>query len=120
MEKACLRLMKILVDVQSIHPYSFSNRTVLPPVLEYCYLQIIEAKEESTVFENFLIKCMIFVQSVVQCASYSPNKSGRVVGQSTPTIEETKGTLARQAEEIVLSLLDKQRLVVLCEILVRR
>lgn len=120
LDKACLRLMKIFVEVQSTHPYSFSNRVVLPPVLEFCYIQITELKEESEPFETFLIKCMIFLQSVIQCVSYSPNKSGRVVGQSTPTLEDAKGNLARQAEEIVMSLLDKQRLVVLCEILVRR
>ena len=118
-DKACLRLMKIFIEVQSIHPYSFSNRTVLPPVLEFCYIQITEPVEENVPFETFFIKCMIFLQSVIQCVAYRPNKSGRVVGQST-TLEEAKGNLARQAEEIVMSLLDKQRLVVLCEILVRR
>lgn len=120
MDKACLRLMKIFIEVQSTHPYSFSNRTVLPLVLEFCYIQITEPKEENVHLETFLIKCMIFLQSVIQCVAYRPNKSGRVVGQSTPTLEEAKGNLARQAEEIVMSRLGKQRLVVLCEILVRR
>jgi hypothetical protein len=119
-EKACLRLMKILVEVQSTHPYSFSNLAVLPPVLEFCYAQIAEPKERSVVFEPFLIKCTIFVRSVIQCVAYRPNKAGRVVGQTTPTMEETKGTLARQAEEILLVLLGNQRLVLLCGILVRR
>lgn len=119
-DKACLKLMKIFVEVQSTHPYSFSNRVVLPSVLGFCYIQITEVKEDNVPFEPFLIKCMIFVQSVIQCGAYRPNKTGRVVGQSTTTMEETKANLARQAEEIVMSLLNKQRLVVLCEILVRR
>ncbi|CAK9199162.1 unnamed protein product [Sphagnum jensenii] len=118
-EKACLRLMKILVEVQSTHPYSFSNLAVLPPVLEFCYAQIAEPKERRVIFEPFLIKCTIFVRSVIQCVAYRPNKAGRVVGQTTPTMEETKGTLARQAEEILLVLLGNQRLVLLCGILVR-
>lgn len=119
-DKACLRLMKIFIEVQSTHPYSFSNRAVLPPVLEFCYIHITEPKEENLPFEVFLIKCMIFLQNVIECVAYRPNKSGRVVGQSTPTLEEAKGNLARQAEEILVSLLDKQRLVVLCEIIIRR
>jgi hypothetical protein len=105
--------MKIFIEVQSAHPYSFRNRAVLPPVLEFCYIQITEPKDEIMPFETFLIKYMIFLQSVIQCIAYRPNKSGRVVRQSTPTLEEAKGNLARQAEETVMSLLDKQRLVVL-------
>ncbi|BBN14841.1 importin-11 [Marchantia polymorpha subsp. ruderalis] len=119
-EKACLRLMKTLVEVQSTHPFSFSNKAVLPPVLDFCYVQVTEQSGGSTMFEHFLIKCMIFIQSVIQCASYRSHKAGRVVGASTPSLEEAKGNLAGQAEEILQSLLDKQRLVVLSEILVRR
>jgi hypothetical protein len=120
LNKACLRLMKILIEVQSTHPYSFSNRDVLPPVLDFCYLQITESTEESEPFETFVIKCMFFLQSIIQCVSYRPSKSGRVVGQSTPTLEEAKGNLARQADAILMSLLDNRRLVLLCEVLVRR
>ncbi|KAL2621919.1 hypothetical protein R1flu_002124 [Riccia fluitans] len=119
-EKACLRLMKTLVEVQSTHPYSFSNKAVLPSVLEFCYIQVTERSAGASMFEHFLIKCMMFVQSVIQCPSYRSQKAGRVVGQSTPSLEEAKGNLAGQAEEILQSVLDKQRLVVLSEILVRR
>lgn len=120
LNKACLRLMKILIEVQFTHPYSFSNREVLPPVLDFCYIQITKSTEESEPFETFVIKCMFFLQSIIQCVSYRPSKSGRVVGQSTPTLEEAKGNLARQADAILMSLLDNQRLVLLCEVLVRR
>ncbi|CAM6098378.1 unnamed protein product [Calypogeia fissa] len=119
-EKACLRLMKTLVEVQGVHPYSFSNKSVLPLVLDFCYIQVTEQSGDSNMFEHFLIKCMLFIQSVIQCVAYRSIKSGRVVGQTTRSMEETKGNLAGQAEEILQSLLDKQRLVLLTEILVRR
>jgi hypothetical protein len=118
-EKACLRLMKTLVDVQGAHPYSFSNKSVLPPVLEFCFVQVTEHSDAS-MFEHFVIKCMLFIQSVIQCVAYRSIKSGRVIGQTTQSMEETKGNLAGQAEVILQSLLDKQRLVLLTEILVRR
>ena len=37
-EKACLRLMKIFIKVQSSHPYSFSNKNVLLLVFVFCYI----------------------------------------------------------------------------------
>lgn len=119
-DRACLRLMKILVEVQGVHPYSFSNKRVLPPVLDFCYIQVTKQSGDSNIFEHLLIKCMLFIQSVIQCVAYRANKSGRVIGQSTQSMEETKGNLAGQAEEIIQSLLDKHRLVLLAEILVRR
>eukprot|EP00249_Psilotum_nudum_P007668 c20733_g1_i1 orf=1506-4013(-) len=119
-EKACLKLMKTLVEVQKIHPYSFSDRSVIPPVLDFCYKVITEPQGYDDSFEQFLIQCMIFVQTVVQCKEYRPAEMGCVVGQATITMEERKKNLAKQAMEIVTTLLDKEHLLVLCDILVRR
>lgn len=120
MEKACLKLMKTLNEMQETHPYSFSNKAVLPPVLQFCFRQVAEEKWEHDCFEQFVIQCMTFIQSVVQCTAYWPTKSGRVVGALGPSIEETKCALAKQAEETVRTLLNNEHLVVLCDVLVKR
>lgn len=119
-EKSCLKLFKTLVDLQTIHPYTFSDSTILPPVLDFAYRMITEPQNFMDSFDQLLIQSMILVQTVVQCKEYAASITGRVVGPTTATLQEAKETLARKAEEILKSLLDNQRVLLLCEVLVRR
>ncbi|XP_024543668.1 importin-11 [Selaginella moellendorffii] len=120
MEKALLKLMKVLVTVQNHHPFSFSSELVLPPVLNFACDQITEQKWDTDLFEPFLMRCMHCVQQVLQCKAYRPSKTGRVLGEISLTRDETKAKLARQAEQLLSSLLDKKRVLLLCETLLRR
>lgn len=119
-EKGCLKLLKTLFEVQTTHPYSFSDRTVLPPVLDFCYRMVTEPQSYGDAFEQFLIQCMVFIQTVIQCKEYKAAATGRVLGNTIATLEETKGNLAKKADEILKSLLDNKRVLLLCDILVRR
>lgn len=119
-EKSCLKLFKTLVDLQTVHPYTFSDSTILPPVLDFAYRMITEPQNFVDSFDQLLIQSMILVQTVVQCKEYAASITGRVVGPTTATLQEAKETLARKAEEILKSLLDNQRVLLLCEVLVRR
>ncbi|KAJ7540520.1 hypothetical protein O6H91_10G020100 [Diphasiastrum complanatum] len=119
-KKACMKLMKTLVEIQTAHPHSFSDKTILPVLLEFCCTTITEPKQETISFEHFLIECMIFIQNIIQCVEYRPSKTGRVLGQLTPTMEEAKANLARRAQEIISTILENKRLLVLCQILVQR
>lgn len=119
-EKSCLKLLRTLVDVQTVHPYTFSDSTILPSVLDLSYRMITEPQNYGDSFEQLLIQCMIFIQTVIQCKEYTVIGTGRVVGQTTATIQEARETLARKAEEILKSLLNNQRVLLLCDILVRR
>ena len=62
-EKACLRLMKIFIKVQSSHPYSFSNKNVLLLVFVFCYIQITKPLEENVPFQTIFVNHMIFLQN---------------------------------------------------------
>eukprot|EP00250_Pteridium_aquilinum_P001245 c11455_g1_i1 orf=570-3623(-) len=119
-EKSCLKLLKSLVDLQTVHPYTFSDSTILPPVLDFSYRMITEPQNLVDSFEQLLIQSMILVQTVVQCKEYAVTGTGRVVGTTTATLQEAKETLGRKAQEILKSLLDNQRVLLLCEVLVRR
>ena len=119
-EKACLKLLKTLVDVQTVHPYTFIDDTILPRLLQLCYWLITEPQNYADSFEQLLIYSMIFIQTVIQCKEYTVMGTGRVLGQTSPTIQEAKESLARKAEGILKSLLDDQHVLLLCDILVRR
>ncbi|MCO5560305.1 hypothetical protein L7F22_013917 [Adiantum nelumboides] len=118
-EKSCLKLLKSLVDLQTIHPYTFSDNSILPPVLEFSYRMIAEPQTSVDSFDQLLIQSMVFIQTILQCKEYTVSGIGRVVGSST-TLQDMKETLGRKAEAIKKSLLDNQRVLLLCEVLVRR
>jgi hypothetical protein len=115
-----LKLLKTLVDVQTVHPYTFIDGTILPPLLQLCYLLITEPQNYADSFEQLLIYSMIFIQTIIQCKEYTVMGTGRVLGQTNATIEEAKEALARKAEGTLKSLLDEQHILLLCDILVRR
>ncbi|KAH7441944.1 hypothetical protein KP509_03G063300 [Ceratopteris richardii] len=120
LEKSCLKLMKLFVNLQTVHPYTFSDSSILLPVLEFSYRMITEPQIYGDLFDQLLIQSMIFIQTVLQCKAYSISGTGRVVGSSTTDPQEMKAMLGRKAEGIIKSLLDNQRVLLLCDVLVRR
>ena len=120
LEKACLKLIKTINDVQLTHPYSFSSESVMLPALEFCYKQVTEGQAGlETAFEPFLIQCLILLQNVLKSVAYKQPKTGGVVGE-TPTLQQTKARLSMQGFSIVESFYDPKKVVAIAGILVER
>ncbi|KAL0708327.1 hypothetical protein Bca4012_074753 [Brassica carinata] len=119
-KKACVKLMKVLAVIQSRHPYSFGDKCVLPVVVDFCLNKITDPEQASLPFEEFFIQCMVMVKSVLECKEYKPSLTGRVMNENGVTFEERKKNASNTVSGIVSSLLPNERIVLLCNILVRR
>lgn len=119
-KKACVKLMKVLSAIQSRHPYSFGDKCVLPVVVDFCLNKITDPEQPSLPFEEFFIQCMVMVKSVLECKEYKPVLTGRVMDENGVTFEQRKKNASNTVSGIVSSLLPNERIVLLCNILVRR
>ncbi|CAI0413047.1 unnamed protein product [Linum tenue] len=119
-KRACTKLMKVLVMIQNRHPYTFSDKSVLPPVLDFCLNKITEPDPELLSFEQFLIQCMVMVKRVLECKEYKPSLTGRVMDESVITLEQTKKNMSNVVGGVLTSLLPNERIVLLCNVLIRR
>nr|DAD26262.1 TPA_asm: hypothetical protein HUJ06_027730 [Nelumbo nucifera] len=119
-KKACTKLMKILVTIQGRHPYSFGDKCVLPLVMDFCLNQITNPEPSIVSFEQFMIECMIMVKSINECKEYKPSLTGRVINENGITLEQMKKNISSVVGEILASLLPKDRVILLCNILIRR
>ncbi|CAL5403262.1 unnamed protein product [Camellia sinensis] len=90
LKRACTKLVKVLVAVQSRHPYSFGDKSVLPPVMDFCLNKITDPEPDVMSFEQFLIQCMKLVKSVLECKEYKPSLTGRVMDENAVTLEQMK------------------------------
>lgn len=118
--RACIKLMKILAVIQSRHPYSFGDKTVLPFVLDFCLNKIVNPEPEITSYEQFLIQCMVMVKSVLECKEYKPSLIGRVIDDNGSTIEQTRNDVVKLIVEILRALLPNELVVILCNVLIKR
>jgi hypothetical protein len=114
--------MKVLVTLQGRHPYSFIHQTVLPDAVDFCLNAIANPEQAGTSFEEFLIQSMVLVKSVLECKEYKPNPTGRVINENTQplSLEERKKNFAAVASDMLKVLLSGDRVVLLCNILIRR
>lgn len=112
--------MKVLAAIQSRHPYSFGDKCVLPVVVDFCLNKITDPEQASLPFEEFFIQCMVMVKSVLECKEYKPSLTGRVMDENGVTFEQRKKNASNAVSGIVSSLLPNERIVLLCNILVRR
>ncbi|XAR68794.1 hypothetical protein NMG60_11000162 [Bertholletia excelsa] len=120
LQKACIKLMKVLVALQSRHPYTFGDKSVLPPVMDFCLSKITDPEPDIMLFEQFLIQCMKIVKSVLECKEYKPSLTGRVMDESGITLEQMKKNVSSVVAGVVTSLLPSDRVVLLCNVLIRR
>ncbi|THG19731.1 hypothetical protein TEA_028283 [Camellia sinensis var. sinensis] len=120
LKRACTKLVKVLVAVQSRHPYSFGDKSVLPPVMDFCLNKITDPEPDVMSFEQFLIQCMKLVKSVLECKEYKPSLTGRVMDENGVTLEQMKKNVSSVAAGVVTSLLPSDRVVLLCNVLIRR
>ncbi|KAK8359855.1 hypothetical protein V6Z12_A04G123700 [Gossypium hirsutum] len=119
-KKACTKLMKVLVAIQQRHPYSFGDTCVLQPVLNFCLNKITDPEPDVLSFAQFVIKCMVMVKSVLECKEYKPSLTGRVMDENSVTLEQMKKNNSNAVAGVLTSLLPKERIVLLCNVLIRR
>ncbi|KAK1321977.1 hypothetical protein QJS10_CPA03g01187 [Acorus calamus] len=119
-KRACIKLMKILISIQSRHPYSFGDKSVLQPVMDFCLTEIISPEPAVISFEQLLIQCMVIVKSILECKEYKPRLTGRVVGENTNNVDQIKKNIAFLVGDTLASVLPNERVISLCTVLIRR
>lgn len=112
--------MKLLVAIQGRHPYSFSDKCVLPSVMVFCLNKITDPEQDILSFEQFMIQCMVMVKSVLECKEYKPSITGRVIDENGLTLDQMKKNISSVAGNVLTSLMPRERIVLLCEVLIRR
>lgn len=112
--------MKVLVAFQARHPYSFGDKHVLPPIMDFCLNKIADPDHDILCFEQFLIQCMVMVKSILECKEYKPSLTGRVIDENRVTIEQLKKNVSSVVVGVLTSLLPNERIVLLCNILIKR
>ncbi|KVI11424.1 hypothetical protein Ccrd_010162 [Cynara cardunculus var. scolymus] len=118
--KACTKVMKILVAIQMRHPYSFGDQCVLPLVMDFCLNKITDPEPEIMSFDQFLIQCMSMAKIVLECKEYKPIMTGRVIDENVVTLEQRKKNISGAVAGVLTSLLPNDRVVLLCNVLIRR
>ncbi|KAK0583705.1 hypothetical protein LWI29_001757 [Acer saccharum] len=119
-KRACTKLMKVLVSIQGRHPYTFGDKCVLPPVMDFCLNKITDPEPDVFSFEQFLIQCMVMVKSILECKEYKPSLTGRVIDENGVTLEQRKKNISNVVGGVLTSLLPSERIVLLCNVLIRR
>ncbi|XP_021891017.1 importin-11 [Carica papaya] len=119
-KRACRKLMKVLVAIQGRHPYSFGDKCVLPTVVDFCLNKITDPEPDLLSFEEFLIQCMVMVKCILECKEYKPSLTGRVMDESGITLEQMKKNVSSVVGGVLASLLPNERIVLLCNVLIRR
>ncbi|KAK9290028.1 hypothetical protein L1049_008191 [Liquidambar formosana] len=119
-KRTCTKLMKVLVAIQGRHPYSFGDKCVLPPVMDFCLNKITDPEPGIISFEQFLIQCMVMVKNVLECKEYKPSLTGRVMDENGITLEQMKKKVSSLVGGVLASLLPSERIVLLCNMLIRR
>ncbi|KAK4342716.1 hypothetical protein RND71_038532 [Anisodus tanguticus] len=120
LKRACTKLMKILVAIQQRHPYSFGDKCVLPLIMEFCLSKILDPEPHIMSFEQFMIQCMVMVKTILEGKEYKTSLAGRVVDENRVTFEQMKQTISSTVAGLLTSLLPTDRVVRLCNVLIRR
>ncbi|XP_075486233.1 uncharacterized protein LOC142525826 isoform X1 [Primulina tabacum] len=120
LKKACTKLMKVLIAIQHRHPYSFGDKSVLWPVVDFCLNKITNPEPDIVSFQDFLIQCMSMMKSILECKDYKTIMTGRVIDDNQMTFQEMKKNVSSTVAGVLASLLPSERVVLLCNILIRR
>ncbi|KAL8517224.1 hypothetical protein ACS0TY_015448 [Phlomoides rotata] len=120
LKKACTKLLKILIAFQQKHPYSFGDQSVIGPVVDFCLSKITNPEPDVSSYEEILIQCMLMMKSVLECKEYKPFLTGRVMDDNRVSLQDMKKKLSSAIASFLSSLLPNERVVLLCNILIRR
>lgn len=88
--------------------------------MDFCLNKISDPEPEAILFEQFLIQCMSMVKSVLECKEYKPSLTGRVMDENVVTLEQMKKNISSVVSGVLNSLLSSDRVVLLCNLLIRR
>lgn len=88
--------------------------------MNFCLNKITNPEPEILPFEQFLIQCMVMVKSVLECKEYKPSLTGRVIDDNGVTLDQMKKNISRVVGDSLSSLLPNERVVLLCNVLIRR
>ncbi|XP_024021108.1 importin-11 [Morus notabilis] len=119
-KRACIKLMKVLIVIQETHPFSFSDKSVLPVVMLFCLNKIKDPEPDVISFEPFFIQCMVLVKCVLECKEYKRSLIGRVIEENGATLEQMKKNISNAVNGVLTSLLPSERIIHLCNVLIRR
>lgn len=119
-KRACIKMMKVLIAFQGRHPFSFGDKGVLSPVMDFCLNKITNPESEVVSFEQLLIQCMTMVKSILECKEYKLSMTGEVVGDNGITLERMKKNVSSSVYSLLASLLPNDRVILLCNVLIRR
>ncbi|GMN55611.1 hypothetical protein TIFTF001_024729 [Ficus carica] len=122
----CLKIIRQLVvsgfpsdakSVQEVRPVK-----EVSPVLLNAIQSFLPYYPEPDVlsFEQFLIQCMVMVKSVLECKEYKRSLIGRVVEENGATLEQMKKNISNAVNGVLSSLLPSERIIHLCNVLIRR
>ncbi|CAN4115888.1 unnamed protein product [Withania somnifera] len=120
LKRACTKLMKILVAIQQRHPYSFGDKCVLPLVMDFCLSKILDPEPHIMSFEQFMIQCMVMVKTLLEGKEYKTNLTGHVVDEHRVTFEQMKQNISSTVAGLLTSALPTDRVILLCNVLIRR
>jgi hypothetical protein len=95
---------------------------VLLAAVDFCLNMITNPGQAVTSFEEFLIQSMVLVKSVLECKEYIPSPTGHVVNENAQplSLDERKKNFAAVASDMLKVVLSGDRVVLLCNILIRR
>lgn len=119
-KRACTKLMKVLIAIQGRHPFSFGDKCVLPLVMNFCLNKIADPEPDILSYEKFLIQCMVMVKCVLECKEYKPSVTGRVMDENGVSLEQMKKNISNVVGGVLTTLLPSERIVLLCNVLIRR
>ncbi|GLT55700.1 hypothetical protein SLA2020_287960 [Shorea laevis] len=119
-KRACTKLMKVLIAIQGRHPFSFGDKCVLPLVMNFCLNKIADPEPDILSYEQFLIQCMVMVKRVLECKEYKPSVTGRVMDENGVSLEQMKKNISNVVGGVLTTLLPNERIVLLCNVLIRR
>ncbi|KAL5219327.1 hypothetical protein ABZP36_020011 [Zizania latifolia] len=122
--RACIKLMKVLNIFQDRHPYSFAHVNVLPVAVDFCLTVITHPEYADKSSEDFLVQCMVLVNLVLECREYNPCRMriGHVIIETSEhtSLDQRKIKLSDAASSMVESVLPADRIILLCNVLIRR
>ena len=76
LDRAVLKLAKALIDMIGTHPWSMLHCGAFQPALEFACGQIVSQQPSSKPFEAFLMRCILYIHSVVKSPAYKGSMSG--------------------------------------------
>ncbi|PON51218.1 Coatomer beta subunit [Parasponia andersonii] len=116
----------ILNAIQSFLPYYLTFQKAHNQFWDFIkractkLMKITDPEPDVLSFEQFLIQCMVMVKSVLECKEYKRSLTGRVMEENGVTLEQMKKNISNAVNGVLTSLMPSDRILLLCNVLIRR